>query len=318
MTYYDVFNGDADGICALQQLRLHTPVASTLITGVKRDIKLVDQVSAARGDVVTVLDVAFEKNLKAVQANLERGAQVHYFDHHQSGPIPEHPGLHVHIDTRADVCTSLLVDAYLQGAHRVWAVVGAFGDNLDNSARQAAAPLNLDESRLLQLRELGICLNYNGYGITLDDLYFPPEELYRQVAQHPDPFTFMKSATFQTLRAGYASDMAQARQLAPDLETENRAVYVLPPAPWANRVSGVFGNELASAAPARAHALVTQMAGGEYRISVRAPQNRKEGADLLCSAFPSGGGRKGAAGINQLPPDLYPAFLAKFQEIYGD
>jgi len=38
MKYIDVFNGDADGICALHQLRLAEPVESTLVTGVKRDI----------------------------------------------------------------------------------------------------------------------------------------------------------------------------------------------------------------------------------------------------------------------------------------
>nr|MCS5525096.1 acetyltransferase [Candidatus Poseidoniia archaeon] len=35
MTHYDVFNGDADGICALQQLRLARSRTSTLVTGVK-------------------------------------------------------------------------------------------------------------------------------------------------------------------------------------------------------------------------------------------------------------------------------------------
>ncbi len=33
MQYIDVFNGDADGLCALHQLRLKTPVTSTLVTG---------------------------------------------------------------------------------------------------------------------------------------------------------------------------------------------------------------------------------------------------------------------------------------------
>ena len=39
--YYDVFNGDADGICALHQLRLAEPrPTAELVTGVKRDIRL--------------------------------------------------------------------------------------------------------------------------------------------------------------------------------------------------------------------------------------------------------------------------------------
>ena len=52
---YDVFNGDADGICALIQLRLVEPRPdATLVTGVKRDIQLsaysgedVDRVTAS-------------------------------------------------------------------------------------------------------------------------------------------------------------------------------------------------------------------------------------------------------------------------------
>ena len=44
MADYDVFNGDADGICALVQLRQIDPRDATLITGVKRDIQLLRQV----------------------------------------------------------------------------------------------------------------------------------------------------------------------------------------------------------------------------------------------------------------------------------
>ena len=44
--HYDVFNGDADGICALLQLRLEEPLVSTRITGIKRDIALLESVHA--------------------------------------------------------------------------------------------------------------------------------------------------------------------------------------------------------------------------------------------------------------------------------
>ena len=57
MTHFDVFNGDADGICALTQLRNADPRDTRLVTGVKRDIELVARVEAVAGDVVTVLDV---------------------------------------------------------------------------------------------------------------------------------------------------------------------------------------------------------------------------------------------------------------------
>ena len=68
--FYDVFNGDADGICALHQLRLEQPQAAELITGVKRDIDLVARVKATAGDEITVLDISFARNAVAVEAAL--------------------------------------------------------------------------------------------------------------------------------------------------------------------------------------------------------------------------------------------------------
>ena len=72
-----VFNGDADGICALQQLRLAEPRLGmaarsgaarggvpggedVLITGVKRDIALLVRVQARGADLCTVLDVSLD------------------------------------------------------------------------------------------------------------------------------------------------------------------------------------------------------------------------------------------------------------------
>ena len=46
---FDVFNGDADGLCALHQLRLAEPADSELVTGPKRDISLLKRVNAAAG-----------------------------------------------------------------------------------------------------------------------------------------------------------------------------------------------------------------------------------------------------------------------------
>ena len=64
--HYDVFNGDADGILALVQLRLHEPKQSTLVTGVKRDIALLKQVDVESVNSVTVLDISMEKNIDAL------------------------------------------------------------------------------------------------------------------------------------------------------------------------------------------------------------------------------------------------------------
>ena len=313
MAFFDVFNGDADGICALQQLRLAEPREAVLVTGVKRDISLLPRVEAGAGDEVTVLDISLDKNRTALQRLLQNGARVSYFDHHYSGTIPEHSALDVHIETLPDKGTSLLVDEFLGGRFRAWAVVGTFGDNFEAAARRAAEPLGLDDARLVALRELGICLNYNGYGARVEDLHFPPDELYQRLRPYADPLELIAADdTFRTLRDGYAEDMARARAVQPELAGDHHGLYVLPAEPWARRASGVLANELAQAAPARAHALLIRLPEGGYLVSVRAPLAVGKGADELCRQFPTGGGRKAAGGINQLPEDSYDEFVRRF------
>ena len=314
---YDAFNGDADGLCALHQLRLAEPAETTLVTGVKRDIGLLKKIQARAGDQIVALDIAVEKNAAALAAALEAGARVRWFDHHNPGELPVHPNFHATIDTAADVCTSLLVDRHIGGRHRPWAVAAAFGDNLHDAARRAAEPLNLSVIQLDALRELGECLNYNGYGDSLDDLHFHPADLYRALQPYADPFAFLaESARFQTLKAGYAEDMARARDVAATEVRPSGAVYVLPDGAWARRVSGVYANDLATAHPDRAHALLTRSPKGHYVVSVRAPLARRTGADSLCQQFETGGGRKAAAGINVLPEARIPDFVAAFFQTY--
>ena len=313
MNLIDVFNGDADGLCALHQLRLADPADSRLVTGPKREISLLKRVEAQSGDRVTVLDIALSKNRDALDKLLEAGAHVRYFDHHQPGDIPVHLNFEPYIDTDANVCTSLLVNRYLQGRHLAWAVAAAFGDNLADAARQAAVPLSLSADQLAQLQSLGECLNYNGYGETLDDLFFDPADLYRQLRPFADPFAFIaESPAYPTLKTGYQEDMARAVAVEPMEVRASGRIFMLPAEKWARRISGVFGNRLAVESPAQAHAVLTGKPEGGYLVSVRAPLVARSGADDLCSQFDSGGGRRGAAGINHLPESELGRFIALF------
>lgn len=317
MTYFDVFNGDADGICALHQWRLAQPHESTLITGVKRDISLLKRVQASAGDQVLVLDISLDKNRDALLRVLSAGAAVDYFDHHFAGEIPEHDCMTSHINTAADVCTSLLVNSHLNGKYLLWAVTAAFGDNLFDAAIKAAEPLALDAEQLKQLEKLGTLINYNGYGVMESDLYFHPADLYRDIQPFENPFDFIsQSKSYAVLAEGYASDMAKAAQISVESNDKNTALIMLPDEAWTRRVSGVYGNALARDFPSRAHALLTVMGDGSYRISVRAPLINKTGADELCMQFPTGGGRKAAAGVNALPADMLDAFKRAFQRQY--
>lgn len=316
---FDVFNGDADGICALIQLRLEQPKQSVLVTGVKRDIQLLDKLCVNSGDHITVLDISLKKNCSRVIEFLNQGASLFYVDHHQSGEIPRHPNLITHINTDRAICTGLLVNQYLHEKHPLWAITAAFGDNLRQNAEQLASNLNLARTRFETLEKFGTYINYNSYGLCIDDLFFSPEMLYRQMAGFKSPFDFIadKPFIFEQLKYGYENDMTNARSIKPEYQNESVAVYLLPDARWARRVSGTFGNYLAQIEPGRAIAIVTVNGENGFQISVRVPEDEQKGADEFCSGFPTGGGRKAAAGINYLPDDQVELFISRFEHFFG-
>src|SRR5690606_15527914 len=128
---------------------------SLLVTGVKRDIELLEKVDAVAGDQLTVLDVSMDKNRGGVERALASGASVFYVDHHYAGEIPQHANMTAIINEAADVCTALLINGHLKGRFSAWAVVGAFGDNLKNSALAVAKTLTVTAEELEQLENLG-------------------------------------------------------------------------------------------------------------------------------------------------------------------
>ena len=312
MIFFDVFNGDADGICALIQLRLAEPRQSTLITGVKRDIELAKQVPVSKPASVSILDISLDKNRGAVDALLAAGCSIFYVDHHFPGDelpeVPEFTGL---IDTQPTTCTSLLVNQHLGGQFHNWAIAAAFGDNLNAVGEELAAKAGLSAEQTGALKTLGVCINYNGYGSTVDDLHFHPADLYREFVKFADPLELIASApvAWQRLRDGYEADMAQGLAAPVLTESASSLVVKLPDEAWARRVSGVLGNELANRNPDKACAIVTEKADNTYLVSIRAPLNNRNGADEVARQFPTGGGRKAAAGINALPATQLDEFL---------
>ena len=307
MANYDIFNGDADGICSLVQLRLANPQNSTLVTGVKRDIELVVKVKPKPGDYLTVLDLSLEKNAEAVKMALEAGATVFYADHHRSGDIPDHTNFSAYINTQPNTCTGLIVDYHLNGQYREWAIVAAYGDNITQVGDEYCAQLKLSSDQQSQLRQLGIAMNYNGYGSSLGDLFFHPEELYRMAVKYRSPFDFIaaENAVIARLTTGYKEDIAKGLNVKPDHETETAALLILPDERWSRRVSGVLGNELTNQHPDRAHIILTpehsEVSTDQltYQVSIRAPKHAPHSADKVAVSY-GGGGRSRAAGISGL------------------
>ncbi len=315
MADFDVFNGDADGIISLVQLRLAEPRDSQIITGRKRDIELLGRVDAGEGDRITVLDISLSKNRDPLNRLLQAGADVYYFDHHHADPIPQHKNLEAFIDTSPEMCTALIVDDYLGEAYRAWAVTAAFGDNFPELAKSKCRHLDLP---LEALERLGMLINYNGYGADLSDLHFHPETLFRELVNYKTPMAFLndKTDTYAALEAGYEADKAVMAAGKAILETEGHYALVLPAVAASRRMSGVHGNALAQDFPNRAHAILTQQDGG-YLVSIRAPLSRRTGAADLAMQFETGGGREAAAGINHLPEDELDRFITLFQSSFG-
>ncbi|MEZ9553064.1 DHH family phosphoesterase [Vibrio breoganii] len=319
--HYDVFNGDADGIIALLQLRFAEPKESTLITGVKRDIKLLKQVDINNAESVTALDISMEKNLPELEALLANNVKVFYCDHHRSGDIPQSDNLDALLNLDAETCTSLLINERLGGLHAKWAVAAAFGDNLFASAEKLAKEIGLTESETEFLKELGTLINYNGYGATLNDLHIEPAKLYQQLTGYVDPLSLLddENSQYHTLKKGYGLDRSQVLSIPPSHSDTQCKVFELPCEAWARRISGVFGNELANQSPELAHAVLTlNTTEQDYTVSVRAPLNNRVGADDICSSFLTGGGRKAAAGINALTLDDKQKFIDALSAYYAN
>lgn len=314
--HYDVFNGDADGLCSVTQLRLAQPRASEFVTGTKRDIALLDRVQAGCGDSVTVLDISAGTNRQALLRLAGAGASIEYFDHHDPGALPLPRGVVSHIDTAPGVCTGILVDRHLGGAQRPWAVTAAFGDNLVAEAHALAAPLRLAPAALHTLRDLGDGLTHNSYSDRLEEALVPPADLARTLIEAADPWRFVATnRAYAAIDEARRRETALARDVRPLRVLDGAMVYVLPPTPWARRVRGLFGNEIANNEPALAHAVLTLRDDGDYAVSLRAPRAHPYGAGALCREF-GGNGREAAAGIGRLPRAALDDFVARLGVAY--
>lgn len=323
MADFDLFNGDADGIFSLLQLRQVDPrLDAELITGVKRDIKLFPRIAdrVQIGDRVTGLDISMAKNTAGLVKVLEAGAEVLYIDHHQTGDVPESDRLTVLTSDAKESCTAFLADGYLKGAKSAWAICGAYGDNFQGLAARIAKARSLDVP-MGRLRELGELVNYNAYGLTTDDLHYHPADLYRILLAYPGPVEFLDDnhEAFETLSAGYKSDWDVAQSAREVDISDAGQILVLPAKPASNRISGLFGNALVDEEPEKAFAVLTEL-GGEspaYRVSIRAPRGRAVGSAADLAVKFGGGGRAAAAGIDDLPEDDLDAFAKAFRDAFA-
>jgi len=117
-----------------------------------------------------------------------------------------------------------------------------------------------------------------------------------------------------SIAAGFRDDMERARRLEPTRRAPGTIQFMLPDAAWARRASGTLANDLAKAHEGNALAIISPKADGGYLVSIRVPRDCATSAESFCRRFPTGGGRKAAAGINHLPAEELETFSRAFEE----
>jgi hypothetical protein len=273
---FRVCRGGADGLCAVRQWQLHEPAPATLVTGLKHDVDLLDQVALGAAAQVLVCDLPPQRNRQALDRLLGAGAHARWFDHHATGAVvPIHSAFEAHLEESSRTCTSLLVDRHLRGRHRLWALVGAYGARLTATAEALAVASGLGEAQRRQLRRLGEAIDYAACGHRTDDVILPPPRMQRLMWFYASPLAMIASEpVIARIERQRAVDLQCAADIAPLRVDSSARVVALPDAAWSRRVSGCLAAELAGRHPRQAQAVLKARADGTWFVSVRAPPPR--------------------------------------------
>lgn len=316
--YYDLFNGDADGIVSLHQYRMHFPQHSHLITGVKRDVELLRHVTTVTNSCVTVFDVSHKTNKEHARQVLANNNRLVWFDHHQAGMYIPDDNMSMNIDSSPSCCTSMLVDTHVDGLYRPWAIVGAYGDNLHDVVKEMCPLAYLDAHKLSMLQEIGETLNYNGYGNVESDLTVHPKDVYIDLSKYESPFDYRnQSLVYDKIFHQKCMDSRELETSDVLHQCDAGKIILLPDSKASVRFSGIYSNRLSLNNPDQAFVILTSVDADTYRVSIRAPYNRPYGACSLAENFTTGGGREKAAGVNTLPKNKLKLLISLFEQQFG-
>jgi hypothetical protein len=314
------FNGDADGILGQHIFGLAQGLPDLRVTGLKRDIHLLRKLPALAAARLRVFDISLRQNRPELDEWLAKeGVDVEWFDHHDPGEPPSHPRLSLHVNQSAGTCTAVIVDAFCGHARPLWAAMAAYGDNLPvtGEALLRAAGAAAEEGK--RLSRAGVLLNYNAYGGKPEDVLFAPLDVAARLAPFQSALDFCREESlFAPLQAQLESDRARFHGLKALAQGPGAAAFLLPDEAWARRYGATWANERILAHPDLALAALHPGEAGGFVVSLRAPRGlggAPSAADLA-QEFPTGGGRKLAAGINRLPGEDLEKFLARFLEYY--
>lgn len=313
-----IFNGDADGLCAQHIYGLRAGPPDLRMTGWKRDVRLLARFPAKGPARLRVFDISLDQNREFLPALLaEESIDIEWYDHHEPGEAPAHPRLVLHVNQAPGLCTAVITDQALGRRHRDWAALGAYGDNLPVTAAGILAEAGVDPALWPRLERAGILLNYNAYGDRPGDVLFEPADLAERMAPFASALDFCgESSLFGSLAVQHDADRERCQSLDPLVAGQGATAWLVPDEPWARRYAATWANERILAEPARALAMLHPRPDGTFLVSLRAPRTGPPASDLA-REFPTGGGRRLAAGINRLPAEDFDRFLARFLDYFA-
>ncbi len=317
-----LFNGDADGLIAQRILEMHLGAPDLRITGLKRDIKLLQKLPPMEAGHIHALDISLRQNQPELLTILAKeNLNVTWYDHHDPGEVEPHPRLHLHIYQSSGTCSAVIVNAVFGRQQGLWAAMAAFGDAVPDTAKALIDEVGVSHAESNLLQRSGILLNYNAYGEKISDVLFDPADLAKRMSQFTSALDFcQEESIFGPLTQQFVSDQSMCKNLTALNDSEAAQAYLAPDAPWARRYLATWANEHILDHPLQALALIHPRAGGDFQVSIRAPRGTPgvvPSAASLASEFTTGGGRKLAAGINVLPAHDLERFVKRFERFFA-
>jgi hypothetical protein len=177
-----------------------------------------------------------------------------------------------------------------------------------------------------------VLINYNAYGDEPGDALFEAAELAERMEPCASALDFCwEQSIIGPMAAQFDADRERFQELAPLVETPAAGAFLVPDQPFGRRYGATWANERVMQNPGQALAVLHPRKDGSYTVSIRSPRDWRGGeggegvgtggkavpsAADLAREFPTGGGRKLAAGIDALPADLLERFTDRFREFY--
>ena len=125
---------------------------------------------------------------------------------------------------------------------------------------------------MLELKEIGETLNYNGYGNEESDLTVHPKDVYLDIQKYRS-FQYKKmSEIYNKINTQMKLDEAELNSSEILHTSETGKIILLPDTKASIRYS-IYSNKQTTDNPSKAFAILTNINEDAYRISIRSPKS---------------------------------------------